>query len=122
MTGNELTKRVAVELARHRKRYALNPADGWRCACGGWMGRTSGEWNQHLAESVVSTIGEDLGADLTRLLDRMPGDDTAQSARRAGFADAYYRVRDLLAGCTCHGGMVGHWGCPVEGHDPSWEE
>jgi hypothetical protein len=31
-------------------------------------------------------------------------------------------VRDLIAGCTCKSGMIGHWGCKVDGHDASWEE
>ena len=121
--SHDINFAATVELVRHRKRLAVDRHDGWVCKCGQWKGRNDAEFNQHVAAAVVDAIGGFVGDDLARTLARKTPDDPSnltQAARRDGFADAFRRVGDLFAGCTCRPGLVlGSMGCQVEGHDTS---
>lgn len=75
------------------------------------------------ADTVAKTTPAAILADLAWMRDQQPSDNQAQSIRRAAYEDVVKRVQDLIAGCTCRPGLVlPSMGCPVEGHDASWEE
>lgn len=80
-------------------------------------------WADLAAGPAPKTTPDAILADLTWTRDNHPADNTAQSIRRAAYDDVVKRVQDLIAGCTCRPGLVlPSMGCPVEGHDASWEE
>lgn len=87
------------------------------------MTATNSESAPLATSTEAKTTPDAILADLTWMRDKQPSDNQAQSIRRAAYEDVVRRVRDLIAGCTCRPGFVlPSMGCPVEGHDVSWEE
>lgn len=109
---------VTLEFAAHRRRLAIAREDGWVCVCGGWKGFKTAEYNKHLIDSLADAVA-------TQLVERVerwsPDRYDANPDERylAGFKGATQHLRDVANGCTCRPGMVGRWGCQVEGHDVS---
>lgn len=125
----DLELRIYAEIVRHRRRLAVDRNDGWVCKCGEWKGRGQDAYHHHVAESVAEglrgAIGEFVLAAMgpwVRDRENHDRDNKLQVANFAGFKAAVSRLEEVLSGCTCRPGMVGRWGCPLEGHDPSWEE
>lgn len=123
MNGQEMRIRAAVELGRHKKRFP-QPHDAdrrYRCRCGQWKG-TPSEWIQHVAGAVLSSVGADLFAAMTKTAAVMSVDEQtpAQTARRYGYEAAAEQAKALLDGCTCRPGLVlRSMGCEVGGHETS---
>jgi hypothetical protein len=89
------------------------------CSCGGWSSNERREFKDHLAEVVVAASKDYLMDAIGAGYDQMPESSDAQVCRRAGFGDAYHLVRDIFDGCSCKPGLIGEWGCQVDGHDAS---
>ena len=102
---------VVLEMARHRRRMALDRQDGWVCTCGGWKGFKQADFNRHFADCVADAVAEHLPVLVARWSPAHYQPDASKQLI-AGFEDAVDRLRRVLDGCTCRPGMVGRWGCP----------
>lgn len=118
---NDITGHVSAVLGDHVMRFGgdTNSRIMRVCSCGGWSSFQKRAFHDHLAAVAVDASKAFVMDAIGKRYDRMPEGSRAQTCRRAGFGDAFHAVQDLFDGCTCKPGLIGEWGCQVEGHDTS---